>query len=55
MSECTYMVCIADGEVVLARGMSLSIALLLVEAMFQKYSNEPNAYYEIVREAEEGQ
>ena len=38
MSEELYSV--LYGEVVLARNMSLGTALLLIEAMMQKYHNE---------------
>lgn len=44
----TYSV--AWGEVILAKGMSLENAMLFVEALFQKFWNDPACFYTIVRE-----
>ena len=48
MNEYEYSV--LYGDVVLARGMTLGTALLLVEAMMQKYFNENPLEYSIKRE-----
>ena len=48
MNEYEYSV--LYGNVVLARGMTLGTALLLVEAMMQKYFNENPLEYSIKRE-----
>lgn len=48
MSEDTYSV--VYGEVVLAKGMSLGTALILIEALMQKYYNESGLPYMIKRE-----
>lgn len=53
MSECTYRVCY--GGIILAKGMSLGNAMLFVEAMFQKFYNEPGLTYTIMRESEESE
>lgn len=49
MSSETYSVWY--GEVELAKGMSLDVALLLIEAFMQKYFNETELAYTIKRES----
>ena len=50
MIDNTY--CVLSGELVIARGMSLGIALDLVEALMQKFYADPDLAYTIRREPE---
>lgn len=53
MESETY--CVLYGEIVLAKEMSLAMALLLIEALMMKYHEERELAYTIKREAYETQ
>ena len=42
-------------DIVLADHMTLGTALILLEALFQKFSNEPSGQYTIEKSPEEGE